>query len=60
MLEKLPKDPVILLSTLNTKLRDMYASLDELCEELEVSRHVLEETLEGIDYRYNEEENQFE
>ncbi|MER2055881.1 MAG: DUF4250 domain-containing protein, partial [Clostridia bacterium] len=27
----LPKDPVILLSYVNTKLRDEYVSLQELC-----------------------------
>ena len=29
----IPKDPVILLSFINTKLRDEYASLSELCAE---------------------------
>ena len=28
---KLPEDPVMLLSFVNTKLRDQYASLDALC-----------------------------
>ncbi|HJB69908.1 MAG TPA: DUF4250 domain-containing protein, partial [Candidatus Flavonifractor avistercoris] len=30
----LPKDPVILLSVINTKLRDFYPSLDALCDDL--------------------------
>ena len=32
----LPKDPVILLSVINTKLRDFYPSLDALCDDLQV------------------------
>ena len=30
----IPEDPVILLSFVNTKLRDEYPSLDELCASL--------------------------
>ena len=30
----LPKDPMILLSVVNTKLRDFYADLDTLCQEM--------------------------
>ncbi len=32
---KLPEDPVMLLSFVNTKLRDQYASLDALCDDLD-------------------------
>ncbi len=35
---KLPEDPVMLLSFVNMKLRDQYASLDELCDDLNVSQ----------------------
>ena len=41
----LPNDPVMLLSAVNMKLRDAYASLDALCEDLDVSRAELEEKL---------------
>ena len=41
----LPKDPVMLLSVINTKLRDEYSSLDILCEELQISRTELEDAL---------------
>ena len=34
----LPEDPVILLSYINTKLRDEYPSLDILCEEMQIDR----------------------
>ena len=32
----LPKDPMILLSVVNTKLRDFYADLDTLCQEMQI------------------------
>ena len=52
MLTGLPKDPILLLSVVNTKLRDYYPSLDALCDDMDVSREVLEEKLGMIDYRY--------
>ena len=55
----LPKDPVMLLSWVNTQLRDRYESLDQLCEDTEQSREELEKTLAGIDYTYSEEQNKF-
>lgn len=55
----IPKDPVMLLSYLNLKLRDFYGSLDALCEDLELNRAELEEKLAGIDYHYDEEKNCF-
>ena len=55
----LPNDPMILLSVINMKLRDSYSGLDELCEEMEVDREMIEKKLEQIDYRYDEETNQF-
>ena len=55
----LPQDPMILLSYVNTKLRDEYPSLDELCAALDADREELVQKLEGIDYRYNLERNQF-
>lgn len=60
MLTGLPKDPILLLSVVNTKLRDYYQSLDALCDDMDVSREVLEEKLGMIDYRYDAEKNQFE
>lgn len=60
MLTGLPKDPILLLSVVNAKLRDYYPSLDALCDDMDVSREVLEEKLGMIDYRYDAEKNQFE
>ena len=55
----LPQDPVILLSYVNTKLRDDYPSLEELCGALDVDREELVRRLEGVNYRYSPEHNQF-
>lgn len=55
----LPKDPVILLSVVNTRLRDEYSSLAELCAALDADRVALETALAGLDYHYSPERNQF-
>ncbi|MBO5094372.1 MAG: DUF4250 domain-containing protein [Lachnospiraceae bacterium] len=54
-----PKDPVMLLSFINLKLRDYYSSLEALCDDMEVSEAEIREKLGSIDYRYDEEKNQF-
>ena len=56
----LPKDPYILYGVVNTKLRDFYKSLDELCDDLQVDRQELEQKLEAAGFTYYEELNQFE
>ncbi len=53
------KDPNILLSMINMKLRDMYNNLDNLCEDLDIDRVELEKKLEKIGYSYNSSVNQF-
>ena len=55
----LPNDPMILLSFINTKLRDSYPSLDALCDDLQEDKAELEEKLKVIDYTYNAELNKF-
>lgn len=55
----LPKDPMILLSFVNTQLRDNYATLEEFCSVYEVSKETLTETLKNIDYEYDKLQNQF-
>ena len=55
----IPKDQVMLLSYLNTQLRDVYPSLKELCAALDLSEQEIREKLETIDYVYEEEKNQF-
>lgn len=55
----LPKDPVMLLSMINMKLRDFYPSIQDLCEDLQIDRKDLEERLAAIDYAYDPDSNQF-
>ncbi len=55
----LPSDPVILLSFINTRLRDEYASLDELCASLDVDKDHICEKLGEIGYTYRKESNAF-
>ncbi len=55
----LPKDPVILLSYINTQLRDNYANLAEFCSANDCSAEEIIRNLEAIDYHYNSEQNQF-
>lgn len=55
----LPKDPVMLLSVVNTKLRDFYDSLDSLCDDLGAERESIENALAGIGYSYDAVKNQF-
>ena len=51
MTEKMPKDPVMLLSYVNTQLRDFYGTLQEFCAAADVDEAGLREKLAGIDYR---------
>ncbi|MBQ1350300.1 MAG: DUF4250 domain-containing protein [Ruminococcus sp.] len=55
----LPNDPMILLSYINTKLRDYYSTLDLLCDDLNVNREELEQKLSAVDYRYDSKLNRF-
>lgn len=55
----LPNDPIMLLSVVNTKLRDKYDSLERLCEDLDVDQQALVEKLEAVNYEYNRDLNQF-
>ncbi len=56
---ELPKDPMMLFSTVNMYLRDRYASLDELCADLGVERKAIEETLRAAGFEYSAENNKF-
>jgi len=55
----IPKDPVMLLSYVNTQLRDYYDSLDDFLKDKELSREELIKKLASIDYQYDAELNQF-
>lgn len=59
MLNELPKDLILLLSVINTKLRDYYADLDALCEDMNIEKEELVNKLEAVDYVYDAGLNQF-
>lgn len=55
----LPNDPVMLLSYINTQLRDNYSSFEDLCDSLDVDKAEITDKLKSINYEYNPELNQF-
>ena len=55
----LPKDPMILFSFINLKLRDYYSSLDALCEDMDVNKEELVATLAAAGFEYDKEHNCF-
>ena len=59
MLNGLPGDPVMLLSVVNTKLRDQYHDLNVLCDDMNVAKEEIESKLNAIDYFYYSNRNQF-
>ena len=56
---KLPQDPVMLLSYINTQLRDFYPSLDELCKSLDTDKEQLINKLSSAGYKYDKVLNKF-
>ena len=50
----LPQDPIILMSVINTKLRDFYSSLDELCEDLDVPKEEIVKKLASAGFTYED------
>lgn len=55
----LPQDPIMLLSYVNTQLRDNYSSLDDFCSSMGVDRSELEEKLRAVNYEYDAQRNAF-
>ncbi|MCM1283675.1 MAG: DUF4250 domain-containing protein [Muribaculaceae bacterium] len=55
----LPKDPVMLLSFVNTQLRDNYPSLEELAAAFMTDTDTLCAQLAAIGYRYDGTQNRF-
>ena len=55
----LPNEPMLCLSVVNTKLRDFYKDVDELCQDLKVDKEELFAKLRSIDYEYDSDTNQF-
>jgi len=59
MVTTLPQDPFILLSFVNTKLRDNYKSIDELCDDIGADKQQLLARLAAIGYIYDLKQNKF-
>lgn len=55
----LPKDPFMLLSVVNTKLRDEFTNLDDLCASFDIERQELEKQLSDVGFQYQADINQF-
>lgn len=54
-----PNDPIMLFSIINMKLRDHYASLDELCDDLNINQEDILHTLKTAGFEYSTEHNKF-
>ncbi|MBR5012998.1 MAG: DUF4250 domain-containing protein [Bacteroidales bacterium] len=50
-----PKDPAMLMSWINLKLRDFYGDLNELCDDLEIDKDDVISILEQAGYEYNDQ-----
>ncbi|NLT09020.1 MAG: DUF4250 domain-containing protein [Ruminococcus sp.] len=55
----IPKDPAILLSYVNTKLRDEYPSFEELCKSLCIGKDEIVDKLSALGYTYDKNKNRF-
>ncbi len=58
-LEHLPKDALMLLSFVNTRLRDDKIMLDSFCSQFNVPKEEIIKKLDSIGYTYNDELNKF-
>ena len=55
----IPNDPVILLSFINTQLRDNYSSLDEFGKSNSIDINEIKNKLFAIGYEYDANLNKF-
>lgn len=55
----IPNDPMMLLSYVNTQLRDFYSDLESFCRDQNVDGEALRDKLSAIDYVYDEKLNKF-
>ena len=58
-MNELPKDPMMLFSVVNMKLRDVYPSLDALCDDLHVDESGLKAQLAEAGFEYSAKYNRF-
>lgn len=55
----IPNDPIMLMSFLNTQLRDNYSSLEELVKSNSLNLEEIETKLSTAGYHYDKDRNQF-
>ena len=55
----IPSDPFVLMSVINTNLRDFYPDLDALCKAENLDRAEIEKKLNAAGFEYNAELNKF-
>ena len=55
----LPKDPMMLMSVINMKLRDFYTDLDALCYDMDIDKKELEDILRSAGFEYSIDNNRF-
>lgn len=55
----LPNDAFMLLSVINTKLRDYYSDLDALCDDLGEDKNEITQKLANYGFTYSKEQNRF-
>ena len=55
----LPKDQMMLFSVINMRRRDIYPSLDALCDDLHVDKKEIIDRLATAGFEYNEQQNKF-
>lgn len=58
-MNEIPKDPFILYSWVNLKLRDYYPSLDALCEDLNIKKDEILSKLSAVGFEYDPDQNKF-
>lgn len=58
-MENLPNDPMMLMSVINMKLRDLYPSLEALCEDMDINMDELKGRLAAVGFEYNNATNRF-
>ncbi len=58
-MNELPKDPMMLYSTLNMRLRDQYPSLQLLCDDLHINEADILDTMAKHGFEYSPEHNKF-
>ena len=61
-LENIPKDPVMLMSFLNMKLRDHYSSLEAFADDMDINEQELKtitDKLQNAGFTYDIARNQF-